>query len=250
MSSSASAAGDAEAEVRRRARQFEGAWHYLEVIASAHGIDDPLDDRVVEAYWVGNDLVDSLDPEDLLAQLRVRFRGQTSGSWTTAGRRARAHHSFHVFEVYPWVSLLGGRDDRVPMNVLEQCRIRTGEVLAVDGERVQVRSRPLTWDGASLAFGDERQETARWSDSGQGLLPQYRSATSSPCTGTGSATSSTAISVPASRRMSRCSWTPSTDRSWRQAARRARWRGPGRSDTRHGAGSPSGGPHRLSVVTG
>jgi hypothetical protein len=164
------AAEDAEAEVRRRARQFEGAWHYLEVIASVHGIDDPLDDRVVEAYWVGNDLVDALDPEVLLAQLRLRFRGQTAGSWAASGQRARAHHRFHVFEVYPWVSLLGGRDDRVPMNVLEQCRIRTGEVMAVDGERVQVRSRPLTWDGAALAIGAERHESARWSDSGQGLL--------------------------------------------------------------------------------
>jgi hypothetical protein len=161
---------DAEAEVRRRARQFEGAWHYLEVIAASAGIDDPLDDRVVEAYWVGNDLTDDLDPGVLMTELRTRFRGQTAGSWSHAGRRARAHHSFHVFEVYPWVSLLGGNDDRVPMNVLDQCRIRTGTVTAVRGEQAIVRSQPLTWDGARLALGPAREQTVRWSDSGQGLL--------------------------------------------------------------------------------
>ncbi len=161
---------DAEAEVRRRARLFEGAWHYLEVIAAAAQIDDPLDDRVVEAYWVGNELLDSLDPAELLTELRTRFRGQSGGSWADAGARASAHHSFHVFEVYPWVSLLGGRDDRVPLNVLEQCRIRTGHVVAVEGERATVRTRPLAWDSARLSLGPERAELVRWADGGQGLL--------------------------------------------------------------------------------
>ena len=40
------------------ARQFDGAWPYLELIAGAVGISDPLDHRVVEAYWVGNPLLD------------------------------------------------------------------------------------------------------------------------------------------------------------------------------------------------
>ncbi len=47
---------DAAAEIDRRARQFEGAWAYLEFIAESCGLDDALDERVVEAYWIGNDL--------------------------------------------------------------------------------------------------------------------------------------------------------------------------------------------------
>ena len=53
----ASDAGLAEA-----ARTFEGAWPYLELIAGANGIRDPLDPRVVEAYWVGNELLDNVSP--------------------------------------------------------------------------------------------------------------------------------------------------------------------------------------------
>jgi Family of unknown function (DUF6390) len=48
-------AGDsADGEVARRARLFDGAWPYLEIIADAAGLPDPLDGRVVEAYWIGN----------------------------------------------------------------------------------------------------------------------------------------------------------------------------------------------------
>ena len=48
------AAGVDDPDLRRLARGFEGAWPYLELIAGANGIRDPLDSRVVEAYWVGN----------------------------------------------------------------------------------------------------------------------------------------------------------------------------------------------------
>ena len=43
------------------ARQFAGAWPYLEFIAGVSGIKDPLDRRVVEAYWLGNDLLERID---------------------------------------------------------------------------------------------------------------------------------------------------------------------------------------------
>ena len=42
------------------AKAFHGAWPYLELISSANGIRDPLDRRVVEAYWVGNRLLDRI----------------------------------------------------------------------------------------------------------------------------------------------------------------------------------------------
>ena len=72
-------APDATDEIERRARHFEGAWSYLEVLAEATGLD-PLDDEVVEAYWVGSDLLDEVDPGALVARLRERFRGQPGGT--------------------------------------------------------------------------------------------------------------------------------------------------------------------------
>jgi hypothetical protein len=167
----------ADAEVARRARQFEGAWVYLELIARAAGISDPLDARVVEAYWLGNDLLDGIDPGWFLAELRERLRGQVSGQWASGvpdvGAAVVPHHAFHVFAIYPWVGLLR-RDAVVPRAILDQCRIRTGTVETVDGPRAQVGIRPLTWDGRCLGIGDVETLDVRWSDNGRSLLAGVR----------------------------------------------------------------------------
>ena len=47
-------AGTDDRGLRALAQQFAGAWPYLELIAPATGLADPLDRRVVEAYWVGS----------------------------------------------------------------------------------------------------------------------------------------------------------------------------------------------------
>ena len=72
-----------------------------------------------------------------------------------------AHHSFHVFVVYPWVRFLGRGDPTTPLHVLQSCRIRWGTVESVSAEFAQVRSRPLVYDG-TLGFGDPVVETVRW----------------------------------------------------------------------------------------
>ena len=161
-------------EIGRRARRFEGAWAYLQVIAERSGIADPLDERVVEAYWLGNDLLDNVDPAWLVDQLTQIFRGQLGGSWRQAADRAHPHHSFQVFEVYPWVERLKPDPD-VPMNrvaveILDRCRIRTGRVLEVRGEQAVVESRPLAWDGGQLCPVEAVEEVVAWSVGGSSLL--------------------------------------------------------------------------------
>jgi hypothetical protein len=161
---------EAPAEIARRARQFEGAWSYLEFIARSAGIADPLDEAVVDAYWIGNDLLDDVEPGALVAFLADRFRGQLGGTWRTAGARATAHHSFQVFEVYPWAALLGAPARPVAVNVLDRCRIRTGVVLAVTGESATVRSHPLVLAAGRLTPGPPRVEMVTWSVNGRSLI--------------------------------------------------------------------------------
>jgi Family of unknown function (DUF6390) len=157
-------------DLERRARQFEGAWSYLEFIAESAGIADPLDVAVVEAYWLGNDLLRKVDSGALLARLLDRFRGQIGGGWRETADRALPHHSFQVFEVYPWARLLAARGSPDALAVLEQCRIRTARVLSVDGENAVVESAPLVWDGAALTIGAPRPEPVRWSTGGRSLI--------------------------------------------------------------------------------
>jgi hypothetical protein len=160
------------------ARRFEGAWPYLELIAHANGIADPLDSRVVEAYWIGNRLLDRVDPARFASFLAERFHGRVGRDVERlveaipAG--ARPHHNFHVFGVYPWVGLM--RTDRFaePLRIVDRCRIRWGRAVAVRGEVATVRFRPLTWDGSVLALGEPREEQAVWRTDGYGFIRDLR----------------------------------------------------------------------------
>jgi len=158
-----SVAGEVDGGLHLLARQFAGAWPYLEFIAGVSGIADPLDHRVVEAYWLGNDLLDRIDMTTFGNALMDRFRRQMGRSWPHLAEAIPAGvvptHSFHVFHVYPWVGLLGnGRGE--PLEVLQRCRIRWGRVVRVDGDQVVVRSRPLVFDGRRLELGPPELEVA------------------------------------------------------------------------------------------
>jgi hypothetical protein len=166
-------AGVDDGDLRRLARGFEGAWPYLELIAHEHGIADPLDARVVEAYWVGNDLLAGVPTRLLGDSLESRFRDRAGPAFSRlvapvpAG--ALPHHSFHVFGVYPWVGLLRQGQVDAPLRILDRCRVRWGEVLAVGGGLATVRFRPLTWDGRRLGLGDPVEEQAMVSTVDGGL---------------------------------------------------------------------------------
>lgn len=160
----AAATGRDDPEVHRLLRGFEGAWPYLTLIAAAAGLR-PLDAAVVEAYWVGNDLLRRPTAAALGRLLEEQFHRRLSpagwaGLTAAAGVGGVAHHSYHVLAVYPWVGLLrGGRTE--PLRVLDRCRIRWGQVTALTGDRAVVRSAPLRWDGRVLSLGAARAEEAR-----------------------------------------------------------------------------------------
>jgi hypothetical protein len=167
------ATGDDPAGLRSLAREFEGAWPYLELIAAANGLSDPLDPRVVEAYWIGNPLLDRVGVSMLCRSMEDRFApvaGQAFGRLVQpAVEGALPCHAFHVFGVYPWVGLLRlGRVDE-PLTVLDRCRVRWGKVLATDAGSAVVECQPLTWDGHRLALGPHRVEQVHLSSDGLGL---------------------------------------------------------------------------------
>src|SRR3954470_1788382 len=143
--------GTTEAEIRASARRFSGVWPYLQVLARLTGTADPLDARLVEAYWLGRDL--GVDREEFGRELLAVLGPRGGVYWThlTADLLAEAapDHGFHVFGVYPWSRLLSAGPQ--PLFVLDSCRIRWGTVVGLDP--LTVSSPRLTWDGR-LALGD------------------------------------------------------------------------------------------------
>jgi hypothetical protein len=160
------------------ARGFAGAWPYLEFIAGATGIRTPLDRRVVEAYWIGGDLLDRIDLVAFGNSLVERFRRRAGSGWSSLAEAipvgAVPNHAFHVFGVYPWVGLLRTGRSSTPLDHLDQCRIRWGQVVSTDGDEVTVLSRPLSYDGTDIGLGERRLETVRRAVDGVGFLDPFR----------------------------------------------------------------------------
>jgi hypothetical protein len=145
------------------AKEFDGAWPYLTAIAAAVGAEDPLDDEIVSSYWVGGPALAKVDPADLLTVLRTSFMGQVTGllDAVVPGPDVLAHHSFHVFVVYPWVRFLD-RDPTTAVGVMQDCRIRWGTVESVDGDHAVITSPPLRFEDGMLALGAPNSERVQW----------------------------------------------------------------------------------------
>lgn len=156
------------------ARAFEGAWPYLTLIAGANGIQDPLDPRVVEAYWIGNSLLDRVSPQSLARHVEDRFKGRVGRSWErivdAVAAGAVPHHTFHVFAVYPWLGLLRTGDVAQPLSVLDRCRIAPGLVQETQVESVNVLAPSLIWNGRTLELGPWEPRSARFRKDGLGFV--------------------------------------------------------------------------------
>lgn len=172
------AAPPVQLNMARRARAFDGAWPYLKYLATVAGADSVMDRRVVEAYWLGNDLLHAGDAASFSETVRNAFATQPGADWPalapTVSPRPLPHHSFHVFTIYPWVGVLRRTGAAAALEVLDRCRIRWGRVDSVDGDAVQVQCQPLTWNGSVLRLGAPRPERARLADQGRSLASPVR----------------------------------------------------------------------------
>jgi hypothetical protein len=173
------ATGRTQADVAAIAGRFSGAWPYLVVFAELAGIPDPLDERVVRAYWTGGPLLDGVDRSAFGQKLIERIAAAGAGRyWAHLTMdllpEAAPTHAFHVFGVYPWSRLLTAGTPDPALHVLDGCRISWGHVVSADDGRAVVRARHLTWDGRALGLGAERAEVVRLTEGGRGFVADLR----------------------------------------------------------------------------
>lgn len=163
--------------LRELAKGFEGAYPYLALIASANGIADPLDRRVVEAYWLGSPLSDRVDAGLMSRSIEERFKTRVRPeAWRwLAGKPAagaRPTHAFHVLDVFPRVGLMRGGEVSDALGLMDACRIRWGTVTALLDDRLEVDAAHLEMVDGRLRLGAPRRETVqRWLD-GSGFVRQ------------------------------------------------------------------------------
>ncbi|GAA4488313.1 DUF6390 family protein [Rhodococcus olei] len=176
LADAASGGGDAAA-VTAAAHRFTGAWPYQELLAELSGIADPLDARVVRAYWTGSALTDGIDVGEFGRRLLDAFGERAGHYWAhltpaLLGEVAPTH-AFHVFGVYPWSRLLGTGQPQ-PLQVLDSCRIRWATVVDVDDDSARVCTRRLEFDGTGLALGAEQEAPVRRRTEAGTFVPDLR----------------------------------------------------------------------------
>jgi hypothetical protein len=181
--------GRTAGDVGSIASRFSGAWPYLCVLAEITGIDDPLDEQVVRAYWTGSPLLDAVDRARFWRKLLDRIAAAGAGRYwahltPALLSEAMPTHGFHVFGVYPWTRLLTpapaapATDSAAPasaavgpaLHVLDSCRIRWGRVTSVDGGHAVVRGRRLAWDSRALHLGEEADGPVRLVEAGRAFV--------------------------------------------------------------------------------
>lgn len=164
------ASGTDDRGLRHLARGFEGAYPYLQLIAAANDLADPLDRDVVEAYWLGNSLTAAVRRRELQRSVEERFRPRLAPSdwrWLEAAVAvgARPVHAFHVLDVFPRVGLLRGEAVDNVLATIDSCRIRWGRVEAAIGDQLIVSAVSLEQLDGKLRLAPPRLETvSRWLD--------------------------------------------------------------------------------------
>lgn len=156
-------------------RRFEGAYPYLCLIAGANRIQDPFDSRVVDAYWIGNSLLEQVTPRDFYQSLEDRFRARMLAQqfrWmaTKLEQGARPHHNFHVFEVYVRAGLMRNERAVAAIPPMDSCRISWGRVSEVDGGTLVLERRPLEMREGKLVLGPARAKRVSWQLDGVGFV--------------------------------------------------------------------------------
>ena len=152
--------------------RFSGALPYLQLIARANGIPDPFDARVVEAYWIGNELLDGVEVRQLYDSLLERFGKQLQGRTRDlvlgkAPAGARPHHAFHVLDVHSRVGELEHN-----LHTLDHCRVSWGTVVDVAGGELIVDRVPLVLVGGKLALAAPVRERVLRQLEGRGFVEQ------------------------------------------------------------------------------
>lgn len=151
-------------------QKFEAAYPYLKLIASSNQITDPFDARVVEAYWLGNELLDRVDLTPFYNSLRDRFAKRLdpktlSYLLSKPPLGARPSHNFHVFDVHSRIGALNHS-----LDTMENCRIGWGRVKEIEATHLIVEHQPLVLECGKLKLGEPRYKTVLRQINGTGFI--------------------------------------------------------------------------------
>jgi len=138
-------------------KKFQVLYPYLKFIAQSNQIKDPFDERIIEAYWLGNQLLENvsksglyehlLDEQQLKKKLNKKLLKKVVSKIPLG---AKPHHSFHVLSVW---KRTGNLDVMHTLNSMDLCRISWGKIKKIDLPNLEVEYQPLVLENDKLKLG-------------------------------------------------------------------------------------------------
>ena len=143
-------------EIITHLKRFEGLYPYLELIAKKLDLK-PFDYKVIEAYWIGNDLLDEFDESDLKEMIIELTKRGLPKSYAeklalNIPKGMTPHHSFNV--IYVGVGKVTGSVEYNIENI-NNCMIRSAEVIEVKEKTVVIKEKPYVFKENTLVLGKE-----------------------------------------------------------------------------------------------
>lgn len=161
-------------EITPTLEKFEAAYAYYRLIAKKNKIASPFNKRVVEAYWLGNKLLDKFTADDLRKFIATEFCRPGLLSKKEIQKRARfipanskPHHSFHVMVLG---SVTGNVDFRGRTKLKDACRVGWGRILQINKNKLIVSYTPLI-ENKIIKFGRPIKKTINWDKE---ILPEAK----------------------------------------------------------------------------
>lgn len=158
-----------DSEITPIMKQFEGAYCYYRLIARKNNIKNPFDKKVVEAYWIGNSLLEKIKTEDLREMVIRNFTKPGLLSLKVAKERARLipegskpHHSFHVLAF----GTITGRIDLDTIRLKDICRVGWGRVTGFrkksSDPKAVIKYKPLIVRNERVKLGKAVKKELNW----------------------------------------------------------------------------------------
>jgi len=116
-----------DAGLEEMLREFEAMHPYLKLIANENGIKDEFDERVVEAYWLGNELLDTITLKGFFNHARPRL-AKKDLKWfeIKLPQGAKPNHQFHVLNFWQRTGHLARLHT---IETMDNCRISWGKII-------------------------------------------------------------------------------------------------------------------------
>lgn len=132
---------------------FRAMQPYLKLIAKENGIKDEFDEQVVEAYWLGNELLETVSLKSFFNHALPRLTKKDL-QWfeVKLPQGAKPNHNFHVFNFWKRTGHLARLHT---IETMDACRISWGEILQNNQFSIfnfQIKTDKLIYINKKLTF--------------------------------------------------------------------------------------------------